>query len=417
MPIRAEDILGVTKQVTKEWTKQRKAEERGRSRRTRMYIYSDRVNFTEVADAILPKAYRHASGGGKYTVSKRQLYYASREAFAEATGRPLDYAYFAGTLLVQYQNRHPAMGWKITADPRGTLTLPNTRYGANVPCGTIPIDNYLAGGSRAVEPFADVKNLKAPVEWPSRAPHQRYQAVLYIEKEGFGPLLEEAQIAERFDLAILSCKGMSVVAARKFVDHVCYEGGGVPLLVAHDFDKSGFEIAQRLVSVSDHAEEADRVTYHFRHDIQMIDVGLRLADVGKYELEDEECDFKGHFPADSLATKDEQQYLRSGRRVELNAFTSPQFIEWVETKLTENGIAERLIPDDAVLAKAWKRAVAVAHLNLAVAKARKRAVAEAEKAPVPDGLREQVRKAMRDKPAAWDRALYKMAVQAVKKKA
>ena len=68
--IDASDILGVTKAVTKEWTSQRKAEERGnRSRSSRAYVYSDRVNFTDVADGILPDAYMHASGGGKYTVT------------------------------------------------------------------------------------------------------------------------------------------------------------------------------------------------------------------------------------------------------------------------------------------------------------------------------------------------------------
>ena len=415
MAITAADIIGVTKSVTKKWAKQRKAEERGKSRHTRRYVYSDRVDFTEVADQILPGAYNHASGGGRYTVAKRQLYYACREAFARATGRHLYYKYFAGKVLVQYLNRHPeAAGWRITADPRGTLTLPNTRFEPRIPCGTIHIDNHLARARRPREPFADMRKLKADVEWPSEAPHQRYQAVLYIEKEGFGPMLEEARIAERFDLAVLSCKGMSVVAARKFVDHVCYRGGGVPLLVAHDFDKSGFEIAQRLVSVSAEAEEAERVTYRFRNEINMIDLGLRLADVEGYELENEECDFNGDFPADSLATAEEREYLESGRRVELNAFTAPQFIEWLERKLTENGLAERLIPDDDVLANAWKRALAVARINRAIAGARKRAVAAAEAAEVPAELREKLREAMRGNPAAWDRALYAMAVQAVK---
>ena len=47
-------ILKVTKDVTKEWTKQRKAEERGsRNRYSRAYVYSDRVNFTEVVDELL----------------------------------------------------------------------------------------------------------------------------------------------------------------------------------------------------------------------------------------------------------------------------------------------------------------------------------------------------------------------------
>ncbi len=70
--INSDDIFSVTKSVTKEWTKQRKAEERGRrSRYSRAYIYSDRVSFTDVAHAIRPDASAHASGNGQYTVSKR----------------------------------------------------------------------------------------------------------------------------------------------------------------------------------------------------------------------------------------------------------------------------------------------------------------------------------------------------------
>src|SRR5262249_42147264 len=155
------------------------------------------------------------------------------------------------------------------------------------------------------------------VEWPSLAAGQRYQAVLYIEKEGFAPILEEARIAERFDLAVLSCKGQSVVAARKFVDHVCAKGRGVPLLVVHDFDKAWSEISQRLTQVSDWALEYDRVTYTFQNDIEVIDLGLRLEDVEEYELDEEEVEFEGRFARDSICTEEEKEFLRSGRRVEL----------------------------------------------------------------------------------------------------
>jgi hypothetical protein len=96
-------------------------------------------------------------------------------------------------------------------------------------------------------------------------------------------------IAERFDLAILSCKGMSVVAARRFVDEVCAQGGGVPLLILHDFDKSGFEISQRLTTVSEVARKKNLVTYHFKNKINVTDLGLRLADVRKYDLAEERC--------------------------------------------------------------------------------------------------------------------------------
>ncbi len=409
MTINASDILSVTKSVTKEWEKQRKAEERGRrSRYSREYVYSDRVNFTDVADDILPGAYEHASGRGKYTVSKRQLFYACREKFRQQTGRALEYGYFAGTLLVQYMNRHPETNsWKVTADPRGTLMVPNAGHEVRVPCGTLHIDGHLRTAGRAVELFDFDAEL--PTQWPSLEAGQRYQGVLYIEKEGFEPVLKEAHIAARFDLATLSCKGQSVVAARRFVDHVCRVDGGVPLFVVHDFDKSGFEISQRLTTVSDWAEENDRVTYRFQNEINVTDLGLRLEDVKKYGLEDEPFAFNGYFADDSICTDEEKEFLLSNRRVELNAFSSPQFIEWIEAKLTEQGLDKRLIPDDQVLENAYRRATALAKINTAIEDASKSAEEAATGAEIPDDLRDQLREAMEEEPQAWDRALYQIA--------
>ncbi|MEX0937326.1 MAG: hypothetical protein WDZ59_05655 [Pirellulales bacterium] len=408
MSITGEDILKVTQSVTKKWTKQRKAEERG-SRTPRMYAYSDRVNFSDVAAHILPKAYEKASGGGKYSVSKRQLYYASREAFKEATGRPIEYPYFAQTLLVQYLNRTPVTGaWKVTADPRGNLTIPNSHSEIRVPCGTLAIERHLREAAGEIA-FDDDIGDSLPIEWPSKAEGQRYQAVLYIEKEGFEPLLKEARIAEQFDLAIMSCKGQSVVAARQFVDHACRVDGGVPLLVVHDFDKHGFEISQRLTSISDWADDNDRVAYYFENEINVTDLGLRLDDVHKYELQSETCKPARKFAKDLICTDDEKTFLKSGTRVELNAFSSPQFVEWLEGKLTEQGLNKRLVPRDNVLKVAYRRAIALAKINSALEDAVEQATNDAEQTRVPKTLRRQLRKAMAESPAiAWDGALYKL---------
>jgi hypothetical protein len=408
MSITATDILEVTRKVTKEWTKQRKAEERGRcSRQSREYVYSDRVNFTDVADAILPGAYDHASGGGRYTVPRRTLFYACREEFKNRTGRPMLWTYFSSKLLVQYMNRHPdTANWKVTADPRGTLTIPNCGHDERIPCGTIQIDNHLRKEFRKEDPF-DI-DAELDTERPSVAHGQRYQAVLYIEKEGFEPLLEEARIGERFDLAIISCKGHSVVAARKYADHVCRMNGGVPLFIWHDMDKSGFEIALRLTSVSDWAEEYDLVRYRFQNEINVTDLGLRLVDAQRYGLASETCEFSGYFEDDSICTELEKAFLRSGRRIELNAFTTPQFLECLEEKLAER-LPERLIPKDEVVEDAFRRALAVAKINKAIADARENAIGDARSASVPANMRQRLRRMMNENPQAWDRALYAMA--------
>jgi hypothetical protein len=408
MGISAGDLLGGLENVTREWTKQRRAEERStKSRASRQHVYSGRVDFTAVAEGILPGAYAFASGDGRYTVSKRQFYYACREQFREQTGRPLLWPYFSETLLVQYMNRHAeTQSWKVTADPRGTLTIPNAGREVRIPCGTIQIDRHLEAIERIPDPFDF--NPRIRTEWPSLAPGHRYQGVLYIEKEGFEPLLEEARIAERFDLAIMSCKGQSVVAARKFVDQVCAASGGLRLFVVHDLDKAGFEISQRLTSVSDWAELNDRVTYRFQNEINVVDLGLRLADAQQYGLAHEECEFKGRFARDSIATPEEQDFLRSGRRVELNAFTSPQFIEWLESKLNEH-LPKRLIPSDEVLKCAYRRLHAVAEVNLSLNGITQRAIENARSAQIPTDLRRQLEEKLSNSSAPWDKVMYDLA--------
>jgi hypothetical protein len=411
MSIAAADILGITRSVTREWTKQRKAEERGRrTRASRQYVYSGRVNFTDVADDILAAGYAHASGNGRYTVDKRQFYYAVRDQFREATGREIEAGYFSENLLVKYMNQHPdeTAHWKITASPRGTLSIPNTGHDLRIPCGTIAIEEHLRKAGIARQPFDDLKNVGVRVEWPSLAEGQRYQAVLYIEKEGFDPQLREADIANRFDIAIISCKGQSVTAARHYVDQVCRLAGGVPLFTAHDMDKPGFEIAQRLTTVSDYARDNDLVKYEFRNAINVTDLGLRLSDVQEYGLKSEACRFRGDFPWDTIATPEEQAFLRSNRRVELNAFTAPQFIEWLERKLTEHLGCKRFIPDDAILADAYRRALAVAEINRAIENSRKAAIQNANSATVPKSLRRQLEEALRHSPQSWDKALYEI---------
>ena len=84
------------------------------------------MNFSNVAPEILPSGLAHASGDGRYTVDKRQFYYAVRDDFQARTGREITADYFSQTLLVKYLNQHPeeTADWKITASPRGTLSTP-----------------------------------------------------------------------------------------------------------------------------------------------------------------------------------------------------------------------------------------------------------------------------------------------------
>ena len=110
--------------------------------------------------------------------------------------------------------------------------------------------------------------------------------MLFIEKEGFGPLFAAERLAERYDLAIMSTKGMPVTAARMLLDKLCYRSLKL-ILVLHDFDVSGFSIFGTLGTTNRR--------YCFANNVPVIDIGLRLADVEAMGLEWEPTDVSGNW--------------------------------------------------------------------------------------------------------------------------
>ena len=164
------------------------------------------------------------------------------------------------------------------------------------------------------------------------------------------PLFEAVKLAERYDLAIMSTKGMSVTASRELVDVLCGDHG-IPLLILRDFDKSGFSIAGTL-------SQTNR-RYTFRNKITVVDLGLRLHDVVAEGLTGEpvyynesEKAIRANLKANG-ATEEEIEYLLK-QRVELNAFASDHLIRWIERKLEAAGV-KKILPDDETLADAYRR--------------------------------------------------------------
>jgi len=403
--MKLEDIQSIATSVTRKWTKQRKKEERqSRARSSRSeYVRRYAMPLTEAALQVIPEAYAKASSNGRLPAHARQIFYPARPKMEDMTGKPLDSAYFTQTLLPQYMNRRN-LNWRVVYDARGHLIEPHTKQ--SVPLGTIDVDKYLRDiRQHKVE---DAGNTLLKTDYPTKGPSHRYSAILFIEKEGFHPLFEEVRLAERYDLAIMSTKGQSVVAARMLVDQLCHVGADVPVLILHDFDAYGLMISKTLVSVSAAAVEMDRVRYEFANRINFIDLGLRLEDIEKWGLESESVSCKT-LPDDLPATDEEREFLLSGQRVELNAFTSADFITWIESKLEEHGV-KKVLPDHKTLVSAYRRAYHVADINRRMELIADEARKTAEDAAVPKQLRKLIEAELTENPEKpWDQALAEIA--------
>jgi len=167
--------------------------------------------------------------------------YAARPQIQARTGRQLDDQYFTQTLLPDYIDGH-GVDWNVVFDDRGHFREPHTER--TIGLGTLKVRHYQ---SKIDEISFEEPSLRRGSVVTS-GPDGCFGAVLFIEKEGFLPLFESVNLAERFDIALMSTKGLSVTAARHLVDEMC-GGHGIPLLVLHDFDKAGFSIVRTLHAI------------------------------------------------------------------------------------------------------------------------------------------------------------------------
>ena len=388
--MRVEDIQSALTSVTKKYTKMRKAEERARQSVNRWdYMYSDRVTIKEIAWEVMEDAYNKVSDNGRLPANARQIMYAARpEILRRADKSSFGDSYFTQTLLPEYIAEHDC-SWDVVYDARGHLIEPHTEE--EVALGTIDVRNYLRGEAERKLGYSTLK-----LDYPTKGPDNRFASVLFIEKEGFHPLFQEVKLAEKWDIAIMSTKGMSVVAARHLIANL-----GVPVYVLHDFDKAGFSIVGTMQRGTDRYPcELDNV----------IDLGLRLEDVNNYDLVSEPHHPKGdRWSVEANlklngATDEEVEFLLS-RRVELNAFASHVFIKWIEDKLTEHGI-KKVVPDDDTLKKAYRRAVYTSYVNEHITDIDDEAKEHAESVTIPDDLAEQVRNGLaEDSHLPWDEVI------------
>jgi hypothetical protein len=372
--------------VTKRWTRQRKAEEKDASarwRRADQMLHRHRLNQKEAAAKVLEAAYMKVSDNGQLPATARQIYYAARPLMLELTGKStIDYNYFSQTLLIDFMAVIPSfapigMSFGMTAATSKRRTT--VKESAS---GLLAFENTSAGTTTSKS---------APLDTAaSRSRHMVLTAALalffFIEKEGFNDLLKSVSLADRFDIGIMSSKGNSVTAARQLADRICADRG-IPLLTFHDFDTYGFTIGNI-------GEDTRR--YKFENDIGVINIGLRLDDILELDGADldalaEPCTVSGdkrEALENSGATEDEIDFLLGegefdgdgARRIELNALTSRQLVDLIERRLAERGIG-KIVPEADDLAKAFRAYARAPKIKEAVERAMEEMADEAVEVP------------------------------------
>ena len=275
------------------------------------------VSLKEAAYAVMEQAWAQATGDGAGLASARTIYYQIRPLMQQITDKPLSDTYFTQTILPDYQRDIRKLPG-VYYEARGTLYEPHT--GKVVPLGTREVEGY-------------------------HLPSWTYDKILYIEKTGLWPVLEQAQLGARYDMAIIAGQGFASVAARTLLAEVAPK---CTVFVVHDGDPAGYSIALTL------REETRRMP---DHQIDVIDIGLALDEAVALGLETET--FSRRVALDKRLVphlgETERQWWQADRkaavcrRVELNAMTSPQLVEHITQALDRHGATAKVVPDAAMI--------------------------------------------------------------------
>jgi AcrR family transcriptional regulator len=281
------------------------------------------MHLTKAVPLVLPEAVKKGTDGGRLPIENRSLFYVVREAIQAYTRKNLDANYFGQTLLPKYQEDHGPIP-RLYYQARGVLYEPHT--GVAIELGTREVEEY-------------------------EIPFWRYDKILFIEKRGLWPVLESTKLAERFDLAVIASEGYSSTACRKLLDHAD-KSRQYRIFVFHDADPHGYNIARTLGEATRRMPE---------HSIETIDCGLRYEEGLELGLATEEFNPKNKMPKELVPLLNAVELeafsgrqTRNGKvatRIELNAFTPPDLIAFIERKLEEHGAETKLVPPKEVLAE------------------------------------------------------------------
>jgi hypothetical protein len=284
----------------------------GGSKRSQKDIVLDNL------DEIIAKV----SGDEGYRFNMRQLFYGLRPIVMDESGKELKVGNFTG-IITDYEEEFGDIP-KMYREPRGSITHPHLNE--TITLGTLMVEEY-------------------------ERPAWTYNKIIYIEKEGANEALKEVGWPDRHDCSVMSSKGYSTRAARDLIDKLVAHDEPVAVFCAHDADAYGTMIYQTLQEATK-ARGARNIkiinfglepweALHMDLEVEAVEEGERRKAVADYVIE------RDNNSGDDQIWED---WLQSNR-VELNAMTTPQFIEWLDNKMAEYGSGKLIPPPDVLEAE------------------------------------------------------------------
>jgi hypothetical protein len=287
-----------------------------------------------------------ATGDGQYTTTARQVFYAIRKLVINDYGIVLDgrtdFSTLTQVVITTMFERHPELEDRIYFERRGFYL--DIETGEEIPMNTQRVNefsNTLTGRNRCNVDM--VPGRYSPAKQTFNYPYElAVSSVLFVEKQGFTEVFKKSGILDELNLGLISSQGFGTRAIKKMIQDFIARGINVYALT--DCDLAGQVIGERLIDGSN--------TFKEKLDIKVI--GLTFADVlalDKIDDAEEYTSTKSYVNVlDRMNQAEKDFFLKkktSGmdgkdlftyRRVELNALTMPELLDFIRSKIQKRQI-------------------------------------------------------------------------------
>ena len=279
--------------------------------------------------------------------------------------------------------------------------------GQSVGLGTVDIDRMQQ--QTLLRPMSRISSFR----YSNASPERRFGGILFVEKEGFNQAIEESGLLEKYDVALASTKGNSVIALRSLLDEMVSRNPDFKVFTMTDFDISGTSIKTTLT-------KDNELRFVFRNNIRTIPICVtwsqaeNLHELGLSEPVALDKDLNKDAKFDFLVRENNVDYdgarflLHDKRRVEINALTTEEILGLIEKAFKQH--SKKVLPDREHLEGAWKEQLLAAHL----AKAETAMKDELSDTQMPYGLITEVEDMLEANPKlSWDEAVREIASKSI----
>ncbi len=270
-----------------------------------------------------------ATSNLSYITTIRNVFYVARELAMKEIGTFYnDYNSFTQDFYAIFRKHQPKrlrelLEKFVITEPRGSWINPT-------------MDEEKVLGNR----FEKIGDRIISVEYGIEL--KKANKVIVVEKRGLFLAMVANDFHKKLDSVLVCTQGYIIERGKMAIQEIAEQYPNLPIIILHDYDVNGILIKETLY------KPTKRRDWLVLNGVKIVDIGMNWEVVKKFgldkraepvKLKKQDLGKLQYLLRNGIITEEEYEFLRN-YRVELNAMTPEEMLEWLEEELEKLGLGK-----------------------------------------------------------------------------